>query len=243
MVFDVPSAVNELRIFIDLVRDGSKPPAPSDEGKPLIEELAESEARIARQAPMVEPILDRVIPDWHTSVPTSKLARWAQHREAAQRATTVLQRGAELRMKLGDDAPTINAARLHPWAWDGARSMWASRHHRQAVVDGLKKVNAEAQNKTGRHDLSETNLFKQVFSLEDAKPETPRLMADVGSDTFKSLHRGAMALAEGLFAGIRNVVSHTSAETDADEQRALEQLAAVSVLARWVDDARVETAP
>lgn len=35
-----------------------------------------------------------------------------------------------------------------------------------------------------------------------------------------------MALAERLFAGIRNVVSHTVAETEADEQRALEQLAA-----------------
>ncbi len=52
-----------------------------------------------------------------------------------------------------------------------------------------------------------------------------------------------MALAEALFAGIRNVVSHTLAETEADEQRALEQLAAVSVLARWVDHAELVTAP
>ncbi len=52
-----------------------------------------------------------------------------------------------------------------------------------------------------------------------------------------------MALAEGLFAGIRSVVAHTVAETEADEQAALEQLAAVSVLARWVDEAELETAP
>ena len=52
-----------------------------------------------------------------------------------------------------------------------------------------------------------------------------------------------MALAEALFAGIRNVAAHTVAETEADEQHALEQLAAVSVLARWVDDARVVTVP
>jgi hypothetical protein len=70
-----------------------------------------------------------------------------------------------------------------------------------------------------------------------------RLLEDDGSDNFKSVHRGAMALAEGLFAGIRNVVSHTVAESEADEQAALGQLAAVSVLARWVDDADVVTVP
>ncbi len=146
---------------------------------------------------------------------------------------------------LGDDAPTINANRMHPWAWEGARSMWASGHYGQAVVDALKRVNAEAQNKTGRHNISETDLFKQLFTTDAPKPGAPRLrlMDDDGSDTYKSVHRGAWSLAEGLFAGIRNVVSHTVAETEADEQLPLEQLAAVSVLARWVADARVETAP
>jgi uncharacterized protein (TIGR02391 family) len=170
---------------------------------------------------------------------------WAHHRETAQRAITLLERAAEVREKLGEDAPTLDASRLHPWAWEGARSMWQSRHYRQAVVDALKKVNAEAQNRTGRHDLSETDLFTQLFSANPPKPGEPRLRLrdDEGSDTFRNLHRGARALAEGLFAGIRNVVSHTVAETEADEQVALEQLAAVSVLARWVDDARLETAP
>ncbi|GAB3312772.1 hypothetical protein GCM10027451_25930 [Geodermatophilus aquaeductus] len=70
-----------------------------------------------------------------------------------------------------------------------------------------------------------------------------RLRDDDGSKTSGNAHRDAWSLAEGLFAGIRNVVSHTVAENQADEQRALEQLAAVNVLARWVDDARVVSAP
>ncbi|SMO84565.1 Protein of unknown function (Hypoth_ymh) [Geodermatophilus aquaeductus] len=89
-------------------------------------------------------ILARVIPDWQTAVPKDSYNRWSQRREAAQRAVTLLQRQAELREKLGDNAPTLDASRLHPWAWDGARSLWQRHHYREAVEAALKTVNAEA---------------------------------------------------------------------------------------------------
>jgi len=194
-------------------------------------------------APVIERILDRVIPDWRTSAPLRPTNRWTRHREAAQRAITLLQREIELREKLGDDTPALSAASFHPWAWEGARSMWASGHYRQAVVNALLKVQAETQNKTGRHDLSETRLFTEAFAPSAPRPGSSRLRlrGDDGSDTYKSAQRGAMNLAEGLFAGIRNVAVHTVAETKEDEQEALEQLAAVSVLARWVDVAQLTT--
>ena len=44
-------------------------------------------------------------------------------------------------------------------------------------------------------------------------------------------------LRRGCFAGIRNPLAHDLGELSEDE--ALEQLAAFSVLARWVDDAAV----
>jgi hypothetical protein len=50
-----------------------------------------------------------------------------------------------------------------------------------------------------------------------------------------------MALAEGIFAGIRNPLTH-EAGIELDEQVALEYLAALSILARWVDDSTVERA-
>jgi hypothetical protein len=67
-----------------------------------------------------------------------------------------------------------------------------------------------------------------------------RVMTDDGSSTFKSLHRGVMALAEGCYAALRNPISHESGELSADH--GLEQLACFSVLARWVDDAVLITA-
>jgi hypothetical protein len=64
-------------------------------------------------------------------------------------------------------------------------------------------------------------------------------MKDDGSDTYKSVQRRAMALAEGVFAGIRNPLSH-EADQELSEQEALEYLASLSVLARW-DGAIVQT--
>ncbi len=66
-------------------------------------------------------------------------------------------------------------------------------------------------------------------------------MSDDGGKTFRSVQRGARMFAEGVFAGIRNPLAH-EAEQEMSEQQALEYLAALSVLARWVDDSTVEAA-
>ncbi|MCM3534967.1 TIGR02391 family protein [Cellulosimicrobium funkei] len=205
---------------------------------------AAPDVEVARQAPVVERILDRVIPAWRTEVPrNSANNRWARHREAAIRAREILVREREISENLGDDAPEISAASLHPWIWSGAASLWQSGHYRAAVEDAAKKVNAETQNKVGRRDVSETDLFNQVFTEKPAEPGKARLrrIPDDGSKTYKSMQRGAMALAEGIFAGIRNPLSH-EADQELNEQVALEYLAALSVLARWVDEATGETA-
>lgn len=59
------------------------------------------------------------------------------------------------------------------------------------------------------------------------------------SSTYRSVQRGALTFAEGVFAGIRNPLSH-EAENELSEHEALEYLAALSVLARWVDESKVE---
>lgn len=200
-----------------------------------------NDEEIAAQAHVVEQILARVIPNWRDAVSKDKHRRWGEHREAAVRARSQLLREQEISENLGENAPELSAAELHPWIWSGARSLWQSGHYREAVEGAIKKLNAETQNKVGRRDLSETDLFKQSFSLDEPKPGKSRLrrMKDDGSDTYKSVQRGAMNLAEGVFAGIRNPLSH-EADQELTEQEALEYLAALSVLARWVDDSSVE---
>jgi len=200
------------------------------------------EEDLIKQAQVIEQILARVLPAWREIAqqrPGSM--RWDALREACLRARTSLERAAEVREQLGDNAPELSAAELHPWVWGGAQSLWQSGHYREAVEGAIKKLNAETQDKVDRRDVSETDLFKQAFSTDDPKPGMARLrrMADDGSATYKSVQRGAMAFAEGVFAGIRNPLSH-EADQELSEQEALEYLAALSVLARWVDSSEVE---
>lgn len=201
------------------------------------------EDQIVKRAQVVEQILDRIVPTWRTDIQKKDRQKWSVHYEASIRAREELIRAEEVRENLGENAPELSAAELHPWVWSGAKSLWRSGHFREAVEGAIRKLNAETQNKIGRRDVSETDLFKQAFSMDEAKAGKARLrrMKDDGSDTYKSVQRGAMTLAEGVFAGIRNPLSH---ETDHEmsEQQGLEYLAALSVLARWVDESEVETA-
>jgi len=201
------------------------------------------DAEVTKQAQVVEKILDRVVPGWRTEIELRNTNRWTRHREAAIRAKEELLRQDEVRKNLGDDAPEISASKLHPWVWSGAASLWQSGHYRSAVEDAAKKLNAETQNKVGRRNVSETKLFQESFNAEPPAAGRPRLrrMKDDGSDTYRSMQRGAMALAEGIYAGIRNPFNHEDPH-DIDEQVGLEYLAALSVLARWVDESEMEVA-
>jgi uncharacterized protein (TIGR02391 family) len=203
-----------------------------------------SETEASQRAHVVEQILDRVLPGWARDRP-AKDVEFSWLRDQASRAKAALQRQAELAEKLGDNAPDMDASNLHPWAWENGTSYWNTGHYHQAVMQAAIRINAETQAKLGRMDVSEVDLFNQAFSLDAPKPEAPRLRLakDDGSKTYENLHRGARAFADGLYTAIRNPGMHKPQQSDGgEEQLALEQLAAFSLLARWVDQADVEKA-
>lgn len=197
----------------------------------------------SERAHVVEQILDRVLPGWSRERPEMD-AKYSWLRDQASRAKAALKREAELAEKLGDNAPDMDVANLHPWAWENGRSYWRTGHYHQAVMQAAIRVNAETQAKLGRMDVSETALFNEAFSTNAPKAGVARLRLakDDGGKTYENLHRGARAYAEGLYAAIRNPGMHApQVDAGGEEQLALEQLAAFSLLARWVDDAATET--
>ena len=203
---------------------------------------AEDQETVLAQAHVVEPILCRLVPDWPTMPVHGTNDSWDQHREGCTRALVALDREQEIRENLGEDAaPQLDASHLHPWVWEGARSLWQSGHYGEAVRAASRKVNAEAQNKLGRRDAAETTLLKSAFSTDPAKPGQPRLRLhpNDGSDTFRSLHAGAGAFAHGCYGALRNPGSHDP-QDELPQDQALEQLAAFSILARWIDQAELE---
>lgn len=239
-VIDSEWAASELRRFAQMTELHRAPQRPgiTDFGERLAPR--EPNSVIVAAAQVVEQILDRVLPDWRAQPAASNANRWVQHREASLRALAQLERQEELKERLGEDAPQLDASHLHPWVWQGARSLWQSGHYGEAVLAASRKVNAEAQNKLRRRDIGETELLQAAFSPNPAKPgETRlRLCEDDGSKTFKSLHAGALSFAQGCYGALRNPGSH-EVQGEIPEDEALERLAAFSILARWIDTADV----
>jgi len=235
-------AIDQLEDFIRATTVTYVPSPPNSIGFHTYRTAA-SEDEVVKRAQVVEQIPDRVVPGWRRAIKKKDRQEWSVHYEASIRAREALRREDEVRKNLGEDAPDLSATELHPWIWSGAKSLWQSGHYREAVEGAIKKLNAETQNKVGRRDVSETDLFKQAFTMDSAAPRKARLrrMPPDASDTYKSVQRGAMAFAEGVFAGIRNPLSHEDGQ-ELSEQEALEYLAALSVLARWVDEAEIQRA-
>jgi hypothetical protein len=144
---------------------------------------------------------------------------------------------------LTPDAPVLAADRLHPWVWDASRTFWDSGHHRAAVQAAASAINAHTQAKLGRLDVSDVRLMQETFSPHEPKTGEPRLRCpgDPADQTVQSRQRGALSFAVGCFSAIRNPASHEHEEWA--EQTALECLAALSILARWISDWRVSSAP
>jgi hypothetical protein len=233
-------ALEQLDEFIEATTVTFVPSPPNSIGFHRYKTAA-AEGDIVKRAQVAEKILDRVLPGWRNDIQKKDRQKWSIHYEASIRARETLVRADEVRKNLGDDAPELSASNLHPWVWDGASSLWRSGHFREAVEGTIRKLNAETQNKLGRRDLSETDLFNQAFSEQVAATGSPRLhrMKNDGGKTFKSVQRGTRSFAEGIFAGIRNPLA-PEANHEMPEQQALEYLAALSVLARWVDESKVE---
>ncbi|WP_199214517.1 TIGR02391 family protein [Streptomyces sp. BSE7-9] len=208
---------------------------------------AGSKDELNAQATVVERIFLHLDPQWRDQLEMSMNPdqAWNGHRTLAIRAKTTILKDEEIRQKLGDNAPQISASSLHPWAWEGARSLWQSGHFREAVTAAARKINAETQNKLKDRTRSETQLFQDALSASAPTVGHPRLrvVPDDGSATFKSMQRGVMAFAEGCYAAIRNPNSHAADLPELTEHEGLEQLAAFSQLARWIEGASVETAP
>jgi hypothetical protein len=104
-------------------------------------------------------------------------------------------------------------------------------------------VNARLQQKLDRHDSSDAALCRESFSRNDPVSEQPRLRfpGDRASDTWRSRQNGGVQFGAGCFEGLRNPAAHEH-ELQVPEQVALEQLAAFSVLARWIEECTVERA-
>src|SRR6476661_6675043 len=88
---------------------------------------------------------------------------------------------------------------------------------------------------TGRNNASDTSLWQQAFALADPQEGKPRLRwpGDSDDQDVKTMQAGLLSFAPGVNMVIRNPATHVA--DDFTEQDGLEQLATLSVLAKFVD--------
>lgn len=197
-------------------------------------------------AETVIPILNRLYPEWKTDNAASDSFEFKQERDASIRLIERIKRRDEIEDMLGplDPSPKLQADQLHDLVWKSAEAQWSTGHLHEAVLAAAKAVNSQLQTKLDRRDVSEVKLVREAFTEKDPEPQKSRLrfthIAD--SQTRESLRDGAMNFGAGCFLAIRNPVGHLpNTEHDLTEQEALERLAAFSLLARWIEEASLET--
>jgi hypothetical protein len=194
--------------------------------------------RLRGQELVVHRIADVVWPEWRAWSFPNYNQWWSRTYDLAQRCLMLVERQEELETRLGDPGPKLAASTLHPWVWEAAQSLWSSGHYAQAVTAAAMSINGFLQKKGHRRDASEADLVVECFSPEPPKPGRPRLrlMDDDGSKTFRSMQQGSLAFGQGCYIALRNPLSHEhNLLQELPESEALEQLAAFSLLARWIE--------
>lgn len=215
---------------------------------PVIRGFREGSASAAMRGSLLqrEPTIRRILaelglPD--TPFDLSLTHGRATARDNIERALGILRDEAEIQQNLGPTGPVIAAVDMHRVVWDAAAKLWDDKHFAAAVQRAATFLSAHVKDLTGRHDIQDVDLMRQTFSAEEPKADKPRLRwpGDPAALAVKSMNDGLRQLAPGIFMTIRNTSTHSTDELP--EHEALEQLATLSLLARWIDSCDLVEAP
>jgi uncharacterized protein (TIGR02391 family) len=135
--------------------------------------------------------------------------------------------------QLGGPALPMNL--LHGQVFAAARPLWEKGQYRHALADAATAVSSLAQARLGRRDISDADLMAQAFTDKEPEKGKSRLRCpgDQSSQSVRSRQQGALKFSMGAFQAIRNPAHHTLGE--GWPVYAFEQLAALSIVARWID--------
>jgi uncharacterized protein (TIGR02391 family) len=126
---------------------------------------------------------------------------------------------------------------LHPRILDVSRDLFIDGHPWEAVFAAAKALVNYVKERSGRHDLDGAPLMRTVFSRSD-----PMLaFNDLKDQTDHDEQEGTMHLFEGAVLAIRNPGGHTFPE--GPEQRAIEYISLLSLLAYRVQEAKRRKTP
>ena len=213
----------------------------------------ESACRLTALEPSVERIASSVESNSERHRPPSRgvytrgMWTWSNRVHWVVRLIGILEniaRDAEIFAPAG---PKLAASQLHPWVWNAAIDLWEDGHYREAVQRAATSVEEHTQLKLDDASSSAASLYMNAFRTDANRGERRLRFRDLQERTadgqttadWRSAHDGAAHFGRGCAQAIRNLASHRT--DDLEEQVALEYLAALSVLARWISTAETVT--
>jgi hypothetical protein len=246
---DVELAMAEVQAFRDDVRsfDNSEPSFPV--GNPYeapIDRTAELRSQISNRLPIVQAIamqVDLTEPDRLRDWPY--VGRTSGAIAAADELLGFLGGRERLDAILGAQGPNLAAARMHPWVWEAAARLWDGGHRRAAVQQAAAAVfdgyfPAKLRLVKGAK-CTDPRSLAGAFNPDSGSPRLRFPDLTEGTQDWTNAHEGAMYLGFACAQALRNIATHGTDEMDEDV--ALESLAALSLLARWIEVAEVVSAP
>lgn len=223
---DPVAAARHLTEYWALIQEAQKQPFWTTERRAKVRELN-------RRLPSVNEILRALAPD----IPLITAYGLGDHvaaRPTIRRALTLLGSWQGMISDAGSGGgPAVFLSWLDPVISQAARPLWDTGKYRQAVSDAATSLNSYAQDRIGRHDISDKDLMAQAFS--DKAPEQGkarlRCPGDPSSETVRSQQEGARALAIGAFQVVRNPAHHLTG--DWNPITAFHHLTTLSQVGQW----------
>jgi uncharacterized protein (TIGR02391 family) len=136
----------------------------------------------------------------------------------------------------GGSTASLELDELHPIVRDACTFLFEDGHPREAVQAAVMAVLDELRDLSGLSDCDGEELVGRALLRKDPLV----VVADLATQTGRSVQRGTALLAQGAIAAIRNPGSHRRLELTQSE--AIEQLAVLSFIARRLEDARSASA-
>lgn len=121
---------------------------------------------------------------------------------------------------------------MHPTIWGAARKLWLDGHFRLAVQSAAETLISQLKTRTGLANMDATNVYEKVFNAKSPVLTWP---GDPSDRTVSSMQNGLSKYAPGLNMTVRNTATHVASD-EMTAQQALERLAALSLLAHWIDE-------
>ncbi|MFF1519721.1 TIGR02391 family protein [Streptomyces sp. NPDC058305] len=128
--------------------------------------------------------------------------------------------------------PTTGVEAMHPTIWGAARKLWLDGHFRLAVQSAAETLISQLKTRTGLANMDATNVYEKVFNAKSPVLTWP---GDPNDRTVSSMQNGLSKYAPGLNMTVRNTATHVASD-EMTAQQALERLAALSLLAHWIDE-------